>query len=143
MHPQYPDDLQALFFFPAARRVEQIWVRLERDRAEHGAYEGLLLNTAHSDPSVAAGGRVVVRPTPGARLPVWLSPTVEQNLRDWSAKCTGCGFDLVLEPVDAIAARQFQGAGAGVTFEALTTRCSQCGATQMLERRGGALEARR
>jgi hypothetical protein len=71
---------------------------------------------------------------------VWLSTAVEQNLREWSGKCEKCGFDLVLEPVSALIARQFPGTPPGVAFEALTTRCAMCAGTQMLQRRTAPLQ---
>lgn len=135
-HPEYPDDLQASFFFPSTGNVEQMWVRLERAEPALEAYAGKLLNTAHADASIAAGTTVLIRPAPGASIPVWLSPAVQENLRDWTAKCSACGFDLVVEPVSALLARQFANAPPGATFEALTTRCAMCRNTQMVTRRG-------
>ncbi|MCC6336476.1 MAG: hypothetical protein IT380_21125 [Myxococcales bacterium] len=134
LHASYPDDLQAAFFLPEQRTVEQLWVRLAQVVPEHDAYRGRLLNTAHGAPSLCAGTEVVVRPTPGSAMPVWLSPAVLGNLRDWRGKCSACGFDLVVEPVEALIKREFRSAPPGTVFEALTTRCAMCRGTQLLTR---------
>lgn len=135
-HPEFPDDLQAAFHFPSTGQVEQMWVRLTSAEPGLDAYRGTLLNTAHSDPRVAAGESVLVRPAPGSPMPIWLSAVVQENLRGWSAKCESCGFDLVVEPVKTLIARHFPTAPADAVFEALTTRCALCRGTQVLSRRG-------
>lgn len=132
-HAEFPDDLQARFHFPGSQVVEQMWVRLDRAVPEQDAYEGQLLNNARSDPAIAAGLRVRVRPVPGQQ-PVWISPAAEENLAGWGARCEGCGFGLVLEPIPALIARQFANAPQDVTVEAFTSRCAVCGGTQLIQR---------
>ncbi len=135
LHPQFRDDVQARFHLVASQKIELMWVRLDRAVPELDAYEGALLNTAHHDSELRAGTRVRVRVAPGVKEPVWLSPVALANQLAWTARCTACGFDLVLTPIDELAQRQFAALPPGSTLEALTTRCATCGQTQLLERR--------
>ncbi len=134
--PGSVDDLRARFYIPAARTMEWLMVRLTAVRPEVGGYEGTLLGTAKSDPTLAAGLRVTVRPSPGAAEPVWLSPAMAQNLEEWEARCSSCGFDLLLEPVTTLLRRQFPATPTGPVMEAFTTRCAACGQTQLVQRKG-------
>lgn len=134
-HPQFPNDVQGVFFFPASRKAEQMWVRLERETPVAGTYEGVLLNTAHLEPTLKEGTRVRLRGAEGASGPVWVSDVTAQNLTAWDARCEACGFDLVLEPVETLIKRSFPDAPEGAEFEALTTRCAMCRQTQLLQRK--------
>lgn len=134
-HPQFPNDVQGVFFFPASRKAEQMWVRLERETPVAGTYEGALLNTAHLEPTLKEGTRVRLRGAEGASGPVWVSDVTAQNLATWDARCEACGFDLVLEPVEVLIARSFPDSPAGTVFEALTTRCAMCRQTQVLQQK--------
>lgn len=136
-HPEFPNDLQAHFFIITAKKVEQMWVRLDGPTPMASTYSGVLLNTAHSDPSLAQGMRVKIRGAPGAKAPLWLSPAMEANLQSWDAKCTACGFDLVLEPVADVVARSFANAPPGTVFEAFTTRCAMCNQTMQVQKKAG------
>lgn len=129
-HPQHPNDLQVSFFLPAHRQVEQMWVRLDREVPSLGAWGGTLLNTSHLDPTLTQGTRVDVRGAKGAKAPLWVSAVMAKNLERWDAVCSACGFDLVLEPVEALLARQFPGMPEGSVMEVFTTRCAMCNQTQ-------------
>lgn len=133
-HPQAPDDLEALFFFVEARQVEKMWVRLDAVDDEIGGYSGNLLSTPYArGAGVAAGSRVAIRCTPGAGDPVWVSDATRANLRAWRSPCEACGFDLLFEPVEVIASRQFPSAPPDWAPLAFTTRCPLCGGTMMAE----------
>ncbi len=138
-HPQHPNDLQVSFFLPAHRQVEQMWVRLDGEVPALHAWGGTLLNTSHLDPALTQGTRVAVRGAKGAEAPLWVSEVMAKNLERWDATCSACGFDLVLEPVEALLARQFPGLPEGSVMEAFTTRCAMCNQTQSVSlRRDGA-----
>ncbi len=134
-HADCPDDVSALFFLAGTGQVERMWVRLDREVPAHQAWGGVLLNTAHHDAALTQGTRVMVRGVPGAKGPLWLSPAMAKNLEQWSAKCEACGFDLVLEPVEVLIARQFKNVPAGESLVQLTTRCAMCRQTQLVVRR--------
>lgn len=134
-HPNHPNDVQVTFFFVEGGTAEQMWVRIERETATAGVYEGTLLNTAHTRPELASGTTVKVRGAPGVKGPLWLSEVMAANAASWDARCEACGFDLVLEPVDAVIARTFPDAPAGSTMEAFTTRCAMCRQTQLVQHR--------
>ncbi|MFT3714097.1 MAG: hypothetical protein QM817_41070 [Archangium sp.] len=137
-HPEYPNDLQAHFFITASKQVEQMWVRLGAPTGMPNTYAGVLLNTAHSDPSLKQGLLVKIRGAPGAKAPLWLSPVMEENLRTWDAKCQACGFDLMLEPAADVIKRSFPNAPAGSVMHGFTMRCAMCNQTMMVQMKAGA-----
>jgi len=116
-----------------------MWVRLDGEVPALHAWGGTLLNTSHLDPALTQGTRVTVRGAKGAEAPLWVSAVMAKNLERWDAVCSACGFDLVLEPVEALLARQFPGLPEGSAMEAFTTRCAMCNQTQSVSlRRDGA-----
>lgn len=138
-HPQCPDDLEGLLFFPLARQVERVWIRLESVDAAIGGYAGQLLNTPHAPPAqhgsvaLAAGKPVGLRVTPGSKDPIVIPPDVRANLLAFRGACEACGWDLLLEAAESVWRRQFPDAPAGASPVAFTTRCAMCGGTQALE----------
>lgn len=135
LHPEYPDDLEALFIFPEARVQERPWVRLTgSDPSLDGGYQGQLLNTPHTPSDLRAGSSVTVRYTPGFDGMVWISDTVRGNLAAWNGACQTCGCDVVAEPIDALVERQF-GSNPDADVVQFTTRCVNCGGTMHLQRR--------
>ncbi|MFZ5445212.1 MAG: hypothetical protein ACOZQL_34800 [Myxococcota bacterium] len=137
-HPDFPNDIQALFFFLEEQKAERMWVRLERETGVPGVYEGALLNTAHARPELSAGTPVRLRGAPGAKGPLWLTDVMATNAAEWLARCEACGFDLVLEPVPQLLARTFPDAPPGTEMTAFTTRCAMCQQTQLVQRRSSA-----
>jgi hypothetical protein len=132
-HRDYPNDLEVLFMFPG-HRMERMWVRTTGVDPEIGGYGGELLNQPFTeDADLAQGAQVAYRLAPGVPEPIWVSPVMRANLGGWSSRCTVCGFDMLTEPAQAIAARQFgEWGGQAVTF---TTRCPMCEHAMMVERR--------
>ena len=135
LHPSYPDDLEALFYFHTHQRVERMWVRIAGVAADVGGYLGQLLNTPHTPVGLQAGASVLIRVAPGAPSPVWLSDAVRDNLARYQALCHDCGFDLLLIPADEIARAQFPNAPEGSVMVQFTTRCAMCRGTMTVEAR--------
>jgi hypothetical protein len=130
-HPDLPDDLEVSFFLENA--VEKMWVRTTGVDDAVGGYKGELLNQPFAEASgLAQGASLTYRVAKGAPDPVWVSPVVRANLEHWTSECGTCGFDLLLEPAEAIAARQFD---TGLETVAFTTRCPMCGGGMLVERR--------
>jgi len=133
-HPEYPSDLEVLFFLPASQKVEQMWVQLDRVASE-GTYEGTLLNTSHFEPTLTQGTRVTVRGAKGAKGPLWVSPSMQANAAGWTSVCQSCGFDALFEPVQALVARTFPDAPPGAEMLNFTTRCPMCNETMLVGKR--------
>lgn len=132
LHPGYPNDVQAMFILPAARQVEAMWVRLSAvDEAAEG-YAGTLLNDSHYEPTLRAGTPVTIRPTAGLQQPILLTETMRANLGKYRGACQGCGFDLVMTPVEELIRASFPNVPPGMLLERFTTRCGLCGNTQAL-----------
>ena len=132
-HADYPNDLEARFFFPEERTAEQMWVSLNGVDAEVSGYTGKLLNTPNSKSDVREGSQVTVRVTPGVSEPVWVTKVMRANLKDWKMACTACGFDMHFTPVAELIGAQFKDAPKDSTMEKFTTRCPVCGKTMMIE----------
>jgi hypothetical protein len=125
-HPQYPDDLEATFVLIGKKTLEKMWVRLDEAVPKVG-FRGNLLNTSHFEPSLAAGVRVMVRPSRSHPPALWVpdGPAAD-NLLTYSSVCEKCGFDLVFIPMSELAKMQFPDAPPGAVFERMTTRCLMC-----------------
>ena len=134
-HADYPNDLEAQFFFPAEKKVETMWVTLSGVDAEVGGYTGKLLNTPNSKADVHEGSQVTVRVTPGVPTPVWVTPVMKANFKDWKMVCTVCGFDMHWTPVAELIAAQFKDAPKGTAMVKFTTRCPVCAKTMTVEHR--------
>jgi hypothetical protein len=134
-HPSYPDDLEALFFFHAHRRVERMWVRIVDVAASSGGYLGQLLNTPHTPAGLQAGAPVVIRAARGAPSPIWVRDAVRDNLSGYQSLCHDCGFDLLVTPAAELVQRQFPGAPEGSVMMQFTTRCAMCQGTMTVEAR--------
>ena len=132
-HADYPNDVEAAFFFPVEKTAEQMWVSLSGVDAEVGGYTGKLLNTPNSKSDVHEGSQVTVRVTPGAPQPVWVTAVMRDNLKHWKMACTSCGFDMLFTPVQELIAVQFKDAPKGSVMDKFTTRCPVCGKTMNVE----------
>lgn len=127
-HPEFPDDVQTMFFlsFPA---LEQMWVRIEQQMER--TWIGSLLNQPHAG-GVERGSRVEIAVVPGSPLPVWISPTIQDNLSKYRGACAQCGFNLVVAPIDELIRKSFPDAPPGAQLMSFTTRCALCQGTQVL-----------
>jgi len=132
-HPECPDDLQALFFFPETKAKEKIWVRLHKVAEEIQGYQGELLNQPHSTDSLKKGEFVYLRKSPGLPKPVYVSPSMKEDLIEWTMCCQQCGFDMLFHPVKQLAARQFPDAPMGSVPIAFGTRCPLCKQAMLVE----------
>ncbi len=133
----FPDDLPVLFYGKAedAWHMEEMWVRLQAYDAKERLYEGELLNQPHHLRRVNKGERVRLRVAPGAPRPVYVGDVEAANLREFDARCEGCGFDMLLEPARDLQARQFANVPADEAMLAFTTRCLRCGGAMLVNRR--------
>jgi hypothetical protein len=127
LHADYPNDVEARFYFPAERKVESMWVSLSGVDQEIGGYTGKLLNTPNSKAEVRAGSIVSIRSSPGVPEPVWVSPVMRENLKKWTMKCTACAFDMYFTPLEDVAKAQFPNAPPGAEMLGFTTACPVCG----------------
>ena len=133
-HPEMPDDIEATFVLLKEKTLEKMWVRIEGVEPDVG-YRASLLNTAHASPALAAGMKVLVRPSKSHPPMLWVPPAAAQNLARWSTVCEACGFDLLFIPVDELAKMQFPDAPPGAVVERFTTRCLMCRATMHVAKR--------
>ncbi len=135
--PGFPDDLPVLFYGQAQGEwhMEEMWVRLRAHDAKERLYEGELLNQPHHLQRVNKGERVRLRVAAGAPRPIYVGDVEARNLRDYDARCEGCGFDMLLEPASDIQARQFANVPADEAMLAFTTRCLRCGEGMLVSRR--------
>lgn len=132
-HPDCPDDVEVLFFFPHKRVKEKMWVRLQQIRPDIGGYQGELLNSSYTLNALTKGRQIMLRKSPGLPAPFYLTPEMLENQRDWDIHCTSCGFDAVFRPIGELASMQFPDAPDGALPVAFTTRCPLCKDTMTLE----------
>lgn len=132
-HPRHPDDLKAIFFFPEIRRAEAMWVRLINTDDEIGGYRGLLLNQPQSAKEPKVQSLVTIRSVMGVQEPVYISPIMRQNWREWRSRCRGCGFDLIFEPIEEMTKRAFPPLPPGTQLQTFTARCLLCAETIVVE----------
>lgn len=132
-HPTRRDDVEVLFFFPHLGRVERLWVRLKAEAPD--GFLGELQDTPSSPSELAEGSEVVVRVAPGAPLPIYLSPTMQENLKRCVVRCQACDFDLMMMPLSGLVSRSLPpGLLAGQVL--FTCRCPLCGKTMLVELKG-------
>lgn len=134
-HPQFADDLEATFVLLAHKTLEKMWVRLDAAAPSIG-YRGALLNSSHVEPTLAAGTRVMIRPSRSHPPALWVpeGPAAD-NLRTHTAVCEACGFDLVFIPIAELQKMQFPDLPPGMELEQMTTRCLMCRSTMHVARR--------
>jgi hypothetical protein len=134
-HPSFPDDLQVDFYFAASVGRERMWVQTDAVDGDIGGYAAVLLNQPHAPRAVIdKGARVSYRIAPGMPNPLWVSPAMQANMRDWSTKCAACGFDMPLEPIDNIVGPHVAAAHQR-PHEILGMRCPSCGNEIEVKRR--------
>jgi hypothetical protein len=90
-HPGYPNDIQAMFYFPKHGKTEAMWVRLQAVDREINGYIGTLLNQPYTPSTLSKGMRVTIRVTTGVDYPVYISEITRRNLREWKAACSVWG----------------------------------------------------
>lgn len=133
-HPQMPDDIEATFVLHKHRKLERMWVRLERPIPGIG-YEGTLINTSHFEPGLAQGRSVLVRASRSHPPLMYVPPEAARNLEEWTSTCEKCGCDLVFIPVEDLARMQFPDAPKGSVPVRFTTRCLLCMGTMHVYRK--------
>jgi hypothetical protein len=134
-HPQFADDIEAHFVLLGKKTIEKMWVRLDEVVPGVG-YRGGLLNTSHLEPSLAAGARVMVRPSHSHPPAMWVPDgACADNLRAYSSVCEKCGFDLIFIPIADLARMQFPDAPPNTMMEQMTTRCLMCRSTMHVAKR--------
>jgi hypothetical protein len=133
-HSGYPNDIEALFFFPEHNRIEKIWVKLVDIDDKVGGYIGKLLNTPNTPSSLTKGSRVTIRVSPGEETPIYISKTIRKNLKGWRGACQACGFDLVMIPVADFVRKTFGGFPSNSEWEMFTMRCALCNETMGVQK---------
>ena len=134
-HPGYPDDIEALFFFPEHGNIEKMWVGLVDIDEEVGGYIGKLLNTPNTPSSLTEGSRVTIRTSPGEESPIYISETTRKNLQEWQGTCQACGFDLIMVSVADFVRKTFPSIPANGELEMFTMRCALCHETMGVQKR--------
>ena len=124
LHPAHQDDLEVLFLCSPGH-IELAWVRLHGVDAHAWAYRGLLLSPLTCPEGPTPGQEVLVRSAQGAPAPLRLSPLSRRLWMDWRGACERCGFDLLLDPLDALLPPELLRPGAP-TPKLLTTACPLC-----------------
>ena len=135
-HPDYPNDVEALFLDRTLGAIEKLWVSLIDLDLTTGHYVGVLLGEPTKTKRVCQGTRVMLRMTAGAREPIFIGDIEGDNLRNFRAACSGCGSDVLFDPAVQAATKQFGGLPTATTMDAFTTHCALCDGEMLVMRRG-------